>query len=61
MRNEDKKRMIKQYEELISMMGIENDEDEKEMIDKWIARSGLEKVYQECYQIYHEENEEKKK
>lgn len=44
-----------QYEELIALLEIEDDQDEREMIDEWIKKSGLEKVYQECLKIYNEE------
>lgn len=51
----DKGVFMGQYEELITLLDIENDKDEREMIDEWIKRSGLEKVYQECLKIYNEE------
>lgn len=51
----DKGGNMGQYEELIALLEIEDDKDEREMIDAWIKRSGLEKVYQECLKIYNEE------
>lgn len=51
----DKGEIMGQYEELIALLEIEDDKDEREMIDEWIKRSGLEKVYQECLKIYNEE------
>lgn len=44
-----------QYEEIIKVMKIENDEDQKEMIDKWIKKAGIDKVYKECMKIFKDE------
>lgn len=50
---------MKRYEELIILLDIEDDKDEREMIDVWIERVGIEKVYEECLKIYNECVEEK--
>lgn len=50
---------MKRYEELITLLDIEDNKDEREMIDAWIERAGIEKVYEECLKIYNECVEEK--
>lgn len=48
---------MRQYEEIIKLLDIENDPEEKEMIDRWIQKDGIEKVYKECLKIYNKEKE----
>ena len=36
------------YEELVKLLKIENQEQEKEMLRLWIEQVGIEQVYEEC-------------
>lgn len=48
-----------QYEELVALLGIENAKEEKEMLRKWIEKSGIEKVHKDCIKMIEKENKNK--
>lgn len=50
---------MERYEELVKLLGFEEAEDEQNMLKKWIQKSGIEKVYQDCLEIMNKEKQNK--